>query len=131
MHHGYIIDAEAEKEMVATLAGVSRPERPQGAKDEVKRPKGPPPRSRGPEGPLDFQSLHISKSKTDLIFFSQATQLVELDREVATGLRKLEEELAGEGEEESKDLSQKSKAEVIDTGGTDTNQETKKENPND
>ena len=31
-----------------TLSG---PERPKGAKDEVKRPKGPPARSRGPEGP--------------------------------------------------------------------------------
>ena len=29
----------------------SRPERPEGAKDEVRRPKGPPARSRGPEGP--------------------------------------------------------------------------------
>ena len=27
------------------------PERPKGAKDEVKRPEGPPARSRGPEGP--------------------------------------------------------------------------------
>ena len=31
-----------------TLSG---PERPKGAKDEVKRPVGPPARSRGPEGP--------------------------------------------------------------------------------
>ena len=29
----------------------TRPERPKGAKDEVKRPEGPPTRSRGPEGP--------------------------------------------------------------------------------
>ena len=41
-----------------TVAWVTRPERPKGAKDEVKqarraqsRPEGPPPRSRGPEGP--------------------------------------------------------------------------------
>ena len=31
-------------------AWVSRPERPKGAKDEVKWPEGPPTRSRGPEG---------------------------------------------------------------------------------
>ena len=30
---------------------VTRPERPKGVKDEVKRPEGPPARSRGPEGP--------------------------------------------------------------------------------
>ena len=66
----------------------------------------------------------------DIMIFSQATQLVELDREVATGLRKLEEELPGEGDGEIKDLSE-SKAEGIDTGGNDTNQETKKEDPND
>ena len=28
-----------------------RPERPKGAKDEVKRPEGPPAKSRGPESP--------------------------------------------------------------------------------
>ena len=28
-----------------------KPERPKGAKDEVKRPEGPPARKRGPEGP--------------------------------------------------------------------------------
>ena len=38
-----------------TLSG-PRPECPKGAKDEVKRPEGPPARSQGPEGPLDFQS---------------------------------------------------------------------------
>ena len=37
-----------------TDAWVTRPERPKGGKDEVKRPEGPPIRSRGPEGPLDF-----------------------------------------------------------------------------
>ena len=43
------------------VAWVTRPERPKGAKDEVKqarraqsRPEGPLPRSRAPEGPLDF-----------------------------------------------------------------------------
>ena len=34
------------------LAWVTQPERPKGAKDELKRPEGPPARSRG--GPLDF-----------------------------------------------------------------------------
>ena len=34
-----------------TVTWVTRPERPKGAKDEVKRPQGPPARSRGPEGP--------------------------------------------------------------------------------
>ena len=34
-----------------TLSGLAYwPERPNGAKDEVKRPQGPPARSRGPEG---------------------------------------------------------------------------------
>ena len=37
------------------MAWVARPERPKGAKDEVKqaqsRPEGPQARSRGPEGP--------------------------------------------------------------------------------
>ena len=32
------------------MAWVTRPERPKGAKDEVKRPKEPPAKSRGPEG---------------------------------------------------------------------------------
>ena len=77
--------------------------------------------------------------------------MVELDREVATGLRKLEEDLSRSGQEikdfsregeeikdllrageESKDLLQtreESKAEEIDTRGN-TDQETKKETPN-
>ena len=78
----------------------------------------------------------------------QATQLVELDREVATGLRKLNEDLSRfgqeikdsshEGEEikdssregeEIKDLSREEiKAEEIDTRGN-NDQESKKENP--
>ena len=48
-----IIDScinEVEKEVLVNFAWVTRPERPKGAKDEVKRPEGPPPRSRGPEG---------------------------------------------------------------------------------
>ena len=58
--NSYIIDlcikdsciiVEVEKEVLVNFAWVTRPERPLGAKDEVKRPKGPPPRSRGPEGP--------------------------------------------------------------------------------
>ena len=36
------------------LSRVTRPERPKGAKDEVKPAKGPPNRSWGPEGPLNF-----------------------------------------------------------------------------
>ena len=38
----------------------ARPERPKGGKDEVKRPEGPPIRSRGQEGPLDFQYFETS-----------------------------------------------------------------------
>ena len=45
-----IIDAEVEKEVLVNFAWVTRPERPKGAKDEVKKPKGPPARSRGPAG---------------------------------------------------------------------------------
>ena len=62
MHHRYmhhsctdtcIIDIEVDKEVLVlvTFAWVTRPERPKGAKDEVKRPEGPPTRSRGQEGP--------------------------------------------------------------------------------
>ena len=43
---------EVRKEVLVTFAWVTRPERPKGAKDEVKRPEGPPTRSQGPEGPL-------------------------------------------------------------------------------
>ena len=46
-----IIGLEVEKEVLVNFAWVTRPERPKGAKDEVKRPEGPPPRSWGPEGP--------------------------------------------------------------------------------
>ena len=53
-HISCIIDANVEKEVLVNFAWVTRPERPKGAKDEVKRPEGPPIRSRGPEGPLDF-----------------------------------------------------------------------------
>ena len=49
-----IIGVEVEKEVLVNFAWVARPELPKGAKDEVKRPEGPPIRSRGPEGPLDF-----------------------------------------------------------------------------
>ena len=49
-----IIRVEVEKEVLVNFAWVTRPERPKGVKDEVKRPEGPPIRSRGPEGPLDF-----------------------------------------------------------------------------
>ena len=49
-----IIGVMVEKEVLVNFAWVARPERPKGAKDEVKRPEGLPLRSRGPEGPLDF-----------------------------------------------------------------------------
>ena len=53
--HICIIGVEVKKkEVLVNIAWVTRPERPKGAKDEVKRPEGPPIRSRGPEGPLDF-----------------------------------------------------------------------------
>merc|ERR1712212_1056841 len=45
---------DGEYVMVSALwregAWVTRPERPKGAKDEVKVPEGPPNKSRGPEG---------------------------------------------------------------------------------
>jgi hypothetical protein len=62
------------------------------------------------------------ETRTTLWSALQATQLVELDREVATGLRKLDEESSRE--------EQQSKVEEIDTEGN-TDQETKKEIPND
>ena len=64
MHHGYmhhrykyhdtgivdtciidscIIKVEVEKEVLVNFVWVTRPEHPKGAKDEVKRPKRPPP----------------------------------------------------------------------------------------
>ena len=46
-----IIAVEVEKEELVNFAWVTRPERPKGVKDGVKRPVGPPPRSQGPEGP--------------------------------------------------------------------------------
>ena len=51
MHHGHMYEMKVEKEVVVTFTWVTRPERLKGAKDEVKRPEGPPTRSRGPEGP--------------------------------------------------------------------------------
>ena len=45
-----IIDVEVEKGVLVNFAWVTRPERPKGAKDKVKRPEGPPARSRGPGG---------------------------------------------------------------------------------
>ena len=48
------IGVKVEKEVLVNFAWVTRPERPKGAKDEVKMPEGPPIRSQGPEGPLDF-----------------------------------------------------------------------------
>ena len=46
-----IIVIDVEKEVLVTFAWVTRPECPKGAKDEVKRPEGPPAGSRGSEGP--------------------------------------------------------------------------------
>ena len=54
MHHGYMYHMNlhhrfihhrfrGEKEVLVYFAWVTRPERPKGAKDEVKRPEGPPP----------------------------------------------------------------------------------------
>ena len=61
IHHGYLhhsctytcIDIRVDKEVLVLVnfAWVTRPERPKGAKDQVKRPKGPPTKSGGPEGP--------------------------------------------------------------------------------
>ena len=64
-HHGKGARADpywmCEYVMVSTLlregAWVTRPERPKGAKDEVKGPEGPPTRSRGPEGPYTSSRL--------------------------------------------------------------------------
>ena len=46
-----IMDVEMDKEVLVNFAWVTRTEHPKGAKDDVKRPKGPPARSLGPEGP--------------------------------------------------------------------------------
>jgi hypothetical protein len=70
------------------------------------------------------------ETRTTLWSALQATQLVELDREVATGLRKLEEDLSRHGEEIKDSWGEENKAEEIDTRGN-ADQETKKENPND
>ena len=50
----HICRCRGGKEVLVNFVWVTRPERPKGAKDEVKRPEGPPIRSRGLEGPLDF-----------------------------------------------------------------------------
>ena len=50
MYHGYI-EVPKEVSVLVNFAWVTRPERPKGVKDEVKRPEGPPTKSRGPEGP--------------------------------------------------------------------------------
>ena len=41
MHHGYMHKMKLRQDVVVTFAWVTRPERPKGAKDEVKRPEGP------------------------------------------------------------------------------------------
>ena len=41
MYHGYI-EVHKEVSVLVNFAWVARPERPKGAKDEVKRPEGPP-----------------------------------------------------------------------------------------
>ena len=59
MHHRFMHHrVEVEKEVLVNFAWVTRPERPKGAKDEVKRPEGPQVRSRGPEGP-STSSIYI------------------------------------------------------------------------
>ena len=50
MHHRYI-EVHKEVSVLVNFAWVTRPERPKGAKDELKGPEEPPTRSRGPEGP--------------------------------------------------------------------------------
>ena len=45
-----IIAVAVEKEVLVNFPQVTRPERLKGAKDEVKKPEGPPARSQGPEG---------------------------------------------------------------------------------
>ena len=70
-------DMMLEKEVLVNFAWVTRPERPKGAKDEVKRLEGPPARSRGPEGPstsssfifnLEIYSEGEAKLKSDCIW---------------------------------------------------------------
>ena len=55
MHQGYMyrgyIELHKEVSVLVNFVWVSRPERPKGAKDEVKRPEGLPTRSQGPEYP--------------------------------------------------------------------------------
>ena len=46
-----LTDVEVENKVLVNFVWVTRPERPKAAKDEVKRPKEPPPRSRSPEDP--------------------------------------------------------------------------------
>ena len=41
MYHGYI-EVHKEVSVLVNFAWVTRPERPKGAKDEVKMPEGPP-----------------------------------------------------------------------------------------
>ena len=45
------------------IAGVTRPERPKGAKDEVKSPEGPPTGSQGPGGPHTSSFVLFTQDK--------------------------------------------------------------------
>merc|ERR1712222_175047 len=55
-----------------TNAWVTRPERPKGAKDKVKRPEGPPARSRGLEG-HETSTVHICQAWKGLTARQKAT----------------------------------------------------------
>ena len=64
-----------------------RPERPKVAKDEVKRPEGPPARSRGPEGPLATLLLAISlECHADISDISDVFDISKVQLSVWNGL---------------------------------------------
>ena len=50
-------------------AWVTRPEHPKGGKDKVKRPKGLPARSQGPEGPYTFSGRYLGWEIGEGIFW--------------------------------------------------------------
>ena len=61
MHHGYMHHQQSESRIHALLtpsAWVTRPERPKGAKDEVKQARRAANQKSGPNGPLDFYDDH-------------------------------------------------------------------------
>ena len=65
--------------MLVNFAWVTRPECPKGAKDEVKRPEGPPARSRGPEGPEtschSYYHNHSHPISPNIDFFWALTEM--------------------------------------------------------